>query len=72
MVVDSKTYEAHIQAFKDKGFRTWERGGDYHSGLEVDTCIFHDDKALTIACCEPKMTSNATLHIWHTELLESL
>lgn len=27
MVVDNKDYEAHIQAFKDKGFKTWERGG---------------------------------------------
>lgn len=71
MVVDNKAYEAHIQAFKDKGFRVWERGGDYHSGFDIDSCIFHNGEALTIACCEPKMLGTATLYTYHHDILKA-
>jgi len=71
MVVDNKDYEAHIQAFKDKGFKTWERGGDYHSGFDVDTCIFVGNEAFCIASCDPKMSGSPTYMTYYHDMLDA-
>jgi hypothetical protein len=71
MVVDNKDYEAHIQAFKDKGFNTWERGGDYHSGFDVDTCIFVNNEAFCIECCAPKLSGSPTYTTYYHDMLDA-